>query len=196
MGGSAGLGTVGRGLSEGDDVLLEENPTSNKIKPIIDPTAPIPIATFPVGSAPPVKPFTTPIILYCGELMYANPKSRKTTPAINKIIPITFAAIKDLHTYDFISAPTLHSTQNWTTNSHCRDAVVDGVPLHGFDDLGGVLAEHNPVGFDRQKVLNSPLPNCCIAHRILTTKGALNIAYRCDHGLKGGFRRDPNLDYR
>ena len=29
-------------------------------------------------------------------------------------------------------APALHWAQNWTTNSHCGDAVVDGVSLDGL----------------------------------------------------------------
>jgi hypothetical protein len=29
--------------------------------------------------------------------------------------------------------PTLYSTQNWTTNLHCRDAIVDGVAFEGFE---------------------------------------------------------------
>ena len=31
-----------------------------------------------------------------------------------------------------IVALTLHSTQNWTTNLHCGDAVIDRIPLHSF----------------------------------------------------------------
>ncbi len=51
-------------------------------------------------------------------------------------------------------APTLHSTQNRTSNLHCGDAVVDGVAFDGveagavdhFDDL--FLSIYFAAGFD------------------------------------------------
>lgn len=56
---------------------------------------------------------------------------------------IEFQAHIKFRTFTQNVAPTLHLTQNWTTNLYCRDAVVDGVAFDGleagavdhFDDL-------------------------------------------------------------
>jgi hypothetical protein len=56
-------------------------------------------------------------------------------------------------------APTFHSTQNWTTNLHCRDAIINRIPFHSleagaFDHLDDLLLGHLHfvVGFDRVRM--------------------------------------------